>query len=159
MSPLAPRTWKKTSPRQAREDSGAWPHSGTLLAMNRTFVSLGSAFAFLGVALGAFGTHGLRDRLSEANLKIWQTGVQYHLIHAVALVLVGLLAAQESGRAVRTAGWLMAVGIVIFSGSLYALAVTDVKILGAITPLGGLCFLASWLTLAVSFGRPKRAKS
>jgi uncharacterized membrane protein YgdD (TMEM256/DUF423 family) len=125
--------------------------------MNRTFVSLGSGFAFLGIALGAFGTHGLRDRISEANLKIWQTGVQYHLIHAVAIVLVGLLAAHESGRALRAVGWLMAAGIVIFSGSLYALAVTDVKILGAITPLGGLCFLAAWLTLAFAFGRKSGA--
>lgn len=125
--------------------------------MNRTFVSLGSGFAFLGIALGAFGTHGLRDRISEANLKIWQTGVQYHLIHAVAIVLVGLLAAHESGRALRAVGWLMAAGIVIFSGSLYALAVTDVKILGAITPLGGLCFLGAWLTLAIAFGRKSGA--
>jgi len=83
--------------------------------------------------------------------------VQYHLIHAVAIVLVGLLAAHESGRALRAVGWLMAAGIVIFSGSLYALAVTDVKILGAITPLGGLCFLAAWLTLAFAFGRKSGA--
>lgn len=119
--------------------------------MNRLFVSLGSGMAFIGIALGAFGTHGLRDRVSEANLKIWQTAVQYHLIHAVSLVLVGLLAAQHSGRAVKTAGWLMFGGILIFSGSLYALAVTDLRVLGAITPLGGLCFLAAWLTLAITF--------
>jgi len=123
--------------------------------MNRTFVSLGSGFAFVGIALGAFGTHGLKDRLSEASMKIWQTGVQYHLIHSVALVLVGLLAVQEPGRSIRNAGWLMAAGIVIFSGSLYALALTNVKILGAITPLGGLAFLAAWLILAVNFGRQK----
>jgi len=121
--------------------------------MNRSFVSLGSGLAFLGVALGAFGTHGLKDRLSEANLKIWQTAVQYHLIHAVALVLIGLLAAQDSSRGIRTAGWLMFTGILIFSGSLYALALTDIKWLGAITPLGGLAFLTAWLTLAIVFGR------
>jgi uncharacterized membrane protein YgdD (TMEM256/DUF423 family) len=94
----------------------------------------------------------LKDRLSEANLKIWQTGVQYHMIHAVALVLVGLLAAHET-KGIRLIGWLMTAGIVIFSGSLYALALTDVKVLGAITPLGGLCFLGAWATLAVTFGR------
>jgi uncharacterized membrane protein YgdD (TMEM256/DUF423 family) len=121
--------------------------------MNRTFVSLGSGMAFLGIALGAFGTHGLRDRLTEANLKIWQTGVQYHLIHAVSLVLVGLLAAHQTGRGIRTAGWLMAAGIAIFSGSLYALALSDIKWFGAITPLGGLCFLVAWMILAVAFGK------
>jgi len=121
--------------------------------MNRVFVSLGSGFAFLGIALGAFGTHGLKNRLSASSLQIWQTGVQYHLIHALALILVGLLAAHEPSRAVRNAGSLMVAGIVLFSGSLYTLALTDVRILGAITPLGGLCFLSAWAVLAVSFGR------
>ena len=121
--------------------------------MNRTFVAIGSGLAFLAVALGAFGTHGLKGRLSAYSIDIWKTGVQYHMIHAVALILIGILAAQNDTKAVRTAGWLMVGGIAIFSGSLYALAVTDIKILGAITPLGGLCFLISWATLAVTFGK------
>jgi len=115
--------------------------------MNRTFVSLGSGMAFVGIALGAFGTHGLRDRLSETDMKIWQTGVQYHLIHAVGLVLTGLLAAYHTGPGIRTAGKLMAVGIVIFSGSLYALALTRQPYLGAITPIGGVSMIAGWLLL------------
>jgi len=127
--------------------------------MKRQFVSLGSALAFLGIALGAFGTHGLRDRVSAESLKIWQVGVQYHLIHAVALVLVGLLAAHEPAKSVAKAGWLMVGGIAIFSGSLYLLALTDIKVLGAITPLGGLCFLAAWATLAVVFGRKQNGSA
>lgn len=118
--------------------------------MDRRFVALGSAMAFLGIALGAFGTHVLKDRISTSGIEIWKTGVQYHLIHAIGLVLVGILAGNLPAKSIKTVGWLMFSGIVIFSGSLYALAVTDVKILGAITPLGGLCFLASWATLVAS---------
>ena len=103
--------------------------------------------AFLAVALGAFGTHGLRGKVSEANLQIWQTGTHYHLVHAVAAVLAGTLAGSLGGKVSR-AGWLFLVGCVIFGGSLYILAVTDVKWLGAITPLGGLAFLAGWAYLA-----------
>ncbi len=125
--------------------------------MNRSFVSIGSGLAFVGIALGAFGTHGLKDRISEASIKIWQTGVQYHLIHALAIVMVGILATHESARAVQRAGWLMVAGIGIFSGSLYLLAITGIKILGAITPLGGLCFLAAWLMLATTFGKRNQA--
>ena len=118
--------------------------------MNRTFVAMGSGLAFFAVALGAFGTHSLRDRLSPASLQIWQTGVQYHLIHAVALVLIGLIAAHSPSKGVKTAGWLIYYGVLIVSGSLYALSLTGIKVLGAITPLGGLCFLAGWATLAYS---------
>ncbi len=117
--------------------------------MNRTFVSLGSWLAFLAVALGAFGTHALKGQISEANLAIWHTGTEYHLVHAVALVLVGLLSAHADNEMTRRSGWLFATGIVIFGGSLYALALTDIKVLGAITPVGGLCFLSGWLFLAL----------
>jgi len=125
--------------------------------MNRTFVSLGSGLAFLGIALGAFGTHGLKANLTGASIDIWKTAVQYHLIHAIALVAVGLLLERTNAKAIQNAGWLMVAGIAIFSGSLYALAVTDIKILGAITPLGGLCFLTAWATLAVTYGRKPTA--
>jgi len=121
--------------------------------MNRQFVSIGAWMAFAGVALGAFGTHGLRGKVSEANLEIWRTGVQYHLVHAIALILVGVLMTDPQNKALKNAGWLFAVGIVIFGGSLYVLAVTDVKALGAITPLGGVCFLAGWALTAVGIGK------
>lgn len=121
--------------------------------MNRTFVSLGSGFAFLAVALGAFGKHGLEDKLSPAMMEVWQTSAHYHLIHSLALILTGILASSGAPKAMNAAGWMFAGGIVVFSGSLYALALTGVRALGAITPLGGALFLAAWMTLCVSFGR------
>jgi len=126
--------------------------------MNRTFVSLGSGLAFLAVALGAFGTHSLRDRLSPNSIQIWQTGVQYHLIHAVALVLVGIIAGQNDSRAIRASGWLLTIGILVFSGSLYALAVTGIRILGAITPIGGICFLTGWGILSVTAAKGTKSQ-
>jgi uncharacterized membrane protein YgdD (TMEM256/DUF423 family) len=116
----------------------------------RTFVVLGAANAFLAVLLGAFGAHGLRARLPADLLAIFQTGVQYHQMHALGLLLVGLLAGGHavSDRRVVASGWLLAAGIVVFSGSLYALALTGERRLGAITPLGGLCFLLGWALLA-----------
>jgi uncharacterized membrane protein YgdD (TMEM256/DUF423 family) len=126
--------------------------------VNRLFVSAGAWFALLGVGLGAFGTHGLRGKISAANLDVWHTAVQYHTLHAVALVIVGILCAFADGPLMRAAGWLFGVGILVFGGSLYALAVTDVKILGAITPLGGLCFLAGWGCMAVGVSRPNRTE-
>jgi uncharacterized membrane protein YgdD (TMEM256/DUF423 family) len=117
--------------------------------VDRTFVTLGSFLAFVAVGLGAFGTHTLRPRISERSLEIWNTGVQYHMVHAVALVMVGLMAAHCSSRLIRAAGWLFVVGIAIFGGTLYVLAGTGIGWLGAITPLGGLSFLAGWVCLAV----------
>lgn len=117
--------------------------------MNRTFVSIGAFLAFVGVGLGAFGTHALRSRVDPAALATWQTGVQYHTVHAVALVVVGLLAAHSSSRLIRAAGWLFAVGILIFGGTLYFLVLTGQRWLGAITPLGGASFLAGWLCIAL----------
>lgn len=107
----------------------------------------------LGVALGAFGAHALKERISAASLTIWQTGVQYHLVHSVALIVVGLVLAHSSSKLVERAGWLFVAGIAIFGGSLYALAITDIKVLGAITPLGGVCFLAGWACLALGAKR------
>ena len=107
-------------------------------------IAFGAFNAALAVAAGAFAAHGLRDRLDPRAFEVFETAARYHLIHAVAMVLAGVVAA----RGARTSGWLFQVGIVVFSGSLYALAVTDAKILGAATPLGGLAFLAGWLWLA-----------
>jgi uncharacterized membrane protein YgdD (TMEM256/DUF423 family) len=117
---------------------------------------IAAVLGFLGVALGAFGAHALRERLSPALLQVWNTAVLYHLLHAVALLSLGLYVRASSGALgagmgadVRAPAWLFVAGILIFSGSLYALALTGIKILGAVTPLGGLCFLAGWGWLAV----------
>jgi uncharacterized membrane protein YgdD (TMEM256/DUF423 family) len=116
--------------------------------MDKTFLLLGAVAAFLAVALGAFGAHGLRGRLSPEMLAVFQTGVQYHMSHALALVLVSGIMGRMSGWLIQTAGWCFVGGIVFFSGSLYLLAVTGVTILGAVTPIGGLLFLAGWACLA-----------
>jgi uncharacterized membrane protein YgdD (TMEM256/DUF423 family) len=119
--------------------------------MSRTFLFLGAMLGFLGVAGGAFGAHALRARLSPDMLAVFETGVRYHMYHALAVLLVGaILGRQESSRLAATAGWLFIVGIVFFSGSLYALALTGVGTLGAVTPIGGVLFLAGWLCLAAS---------
>jgi uncharacterized membrane protein YgdD (TMEM256/DUF423 family) len=116
--------------------------------MDRTFLLLGAVAAFLAVTLGAFGAHGLRGRLSPEMMGVFQTGVQYHMAHALALILVSATMGRMAGWLIQTAGWLFVAGIVLFSGSLYALAISGVTILGAITPIGGLCFLAGWACLA-----------
>ena len=116
--------------------------------MDKNFLLLGAIAGFLAVALGAFGAHGLRGRLSPEMMSVFQTGVQYHLAHALALVLVSAIMGRMSGWLIQTAGWCFTGGIVFFSGSLYLLAVTGVTILGAITPIGGLLFLAGWACLA-----------
>ena len=118
--------------------------------MDRTFLLVGAVLGFLGVALGAFGAHGLRARLSPEMLAVFETGVRYHMYHALALLVTSLLMARMTGWLVAAAGWSFVAGIVLFSGSLYALAISGVTMLGAITPLGGLAFLAGWAFLAVA---------
>ena len=118
--------------------------------MDRTFLFVGAILGFVGVALGAFGAHGLRGRLSPEMLAIFETGIRYHMYHALALVATSTVMTRLDGRAVTLAGWCFTAGIFIFSGSLYALALTGVTILGAITPIGGLAFLAGWILLAVA---------
>lgn len=93
---------------------------------------------------GAFGAHAIKDRVSAADLEIWKTGSHYQLVHAVALLALGL---YDKKGSYRTVCWLWLVGMVIFSGSLYAYSLTEIKILGAITPLGGLCLIIGWLML------------
>ncbi|NGQ94943.1 DUF423 domain-containing protein [Brevibacillus sp. SYP-B805] len=115
----------------------------------RVLLLLGSLSGFLSVALGAFAAHGLKPRLSEYQLSIFQTGVHYQAIHAIALILAAiLLKVTPAGSALHWAGWCFFAGILFFSGSLYALALTGIKVLGAITPIGGVLFLAGWLLLA-----------
>ena len=117
----------------------------------KIFVLLGSVSALLGVALGAFGAHGLKSRVTAEMLAVWQTGVQYHLIHALGLLLIGILCHLLPGAGlVRSAGWFLLGGTVLFSGSLYVMVLSGVRALGMITPLGGVAFLVGWLLLAVA---------
>lgn len=113
--------------------------------VNVTLFRLAAVLCFLAVALGAFGAHALKTILAgHAMTDVWKTAVLYHFLHALALLVLALFPVMS-----RTAAGLFVVGIVIFSGSLYLLALTNVRWLGAITPIGGLCFLAGWLWLAV----------
>lgn len=116
--------------------------------MNRTQAGIGALLGFLGVALGAFATHGLRGQLSVASLEIFQTGAHYQLIHAVAIVVFAAIQAHDSSPRLTLAINLLIAGTVVFSGSLYALALSGVRILGAVAPLGGACLLAGWALLA-----------
>ena len=118
--------------------------------MQRTLLLAGAVAGFIAVAFGAFGAHGLRSRLSPDMLAVFETGVRYHMYHALALLLTAALAGRADSRAVVAAGWLFVAGIVLFSGSLYLLAVTGITGLGAITPFGGVAFLAGWICLAVA---------
>jgi uncharacterized membrane protein YgdD (TMEM256/DUF423 family) len=126
------------------------------LAMDRLFITLGALSGCLAVAAGAFGAHALRERLSASMLETFQTGATYQMYHALALVAVGILLARfsvDGSTWLTAAGWLFVAGTVLFSGSLYLLALTDVRWLGAITPLGGVAFLLAWLALAVGVWR------
>ncbi|PNQ82098.1 DUF423 domain-containing protein [Paenibacillus sp. F4] len=112
---------------------------------------LGCIVMFLAVALGAFGAHALKKRLSVDMMSIFQTGIQYQITHGLGLLLLGVLAdSLVHSSLIVTAGWVMLVGILLFSGSLYALSISGVKKLGAITPIGGLAFLASWVIVIVA---------
>ncbi|MBI0578173.1 DUF423 domain-containing protein [Neobacillus cucumis] len=116
----------------------------------KAFIIVGAINAFLAVALGAFGAHGLKDKLDAHYLEIWKTGVTYQMFHAIGILVVGLLLAKVADSSLFTwSGWLMLIGIIFFSGSLYVLSVTKIGILGAITPIGGVCFLAAWILVIV----------
>lgn len=115
--------------------------------MIRLFFVLGSASALLGVAAGAFGAHGLRARLAPEMLVVWETAVRYQLVHALALLATAWALTRWPGRPAELAGWLFVAGTLLFSGSLYALSVSGQRWLGAVTPFGGLAFLAGWASL------------
>lgn len=112
-------------------------------------VRLGAWAMVSGVALGAFGAHGLRARLGPDLLAIYETGVRYHLVHGLALFVAAWWVGRDQTRAARVTGALFALGIVLFSGSLYLLALTGVRAFGVVTPLGGLAWIAAWATLAL----------
>lgn len=117
--------------------------------MKTPWVFLASIFGFLAVALGAFGAHALEGKISARGLEIWQTAVQYQMFHTVALLGLGLWATAHPWMPTGAPGWLFTGGILVFSGSLYALALTDVKWLGAVTPVGGVAFLLGWISFGV----------
>lgn len=121
--------------------------------MERTFFLLAALSGFIGVALGAFGAHGLRTRLSPDMIAVFETGVRYQMYHALALLLTAAIAARLGGTLILAAGWLFTAGIVLFSGSLYVLALSGIGVLGAITPLGGVAFLLGWACLALAAAR------
>jgi uncharacterized membrane protein YgdD (TMEM256/DUF423 family) len=118
--------------------------------MRSPLVAAGALNAAIAVAAGAFAAHGLRDHLEPRALEVFETAARYQMYHALAMILAGLLVA-------RTPGWIFQLGIALFSGSLYVLALTDVKALGAVTPFGGLAFLVGWLWLAWSALKPAPA--
>jgi len=121
--------------------------------MDRVFLLIGALAAGLGVAMGAFGAHGLRARLTVEMLAVFETGVRYHVYHALALLATALLLGRpefQASRLIVASGWLFVGGILLFSGSLYLLAVTGIRPLGAITPIGGVAFLIAWALLAIA---------
>jgi uncharacterized membrane protein YgdD (TMEM256/DUF423 family) len=118
--------------------------------LDRVFFVIGAASGFIAVALGAFAAHGLKARLAPEVLATFEVGVRYQMYHALALFAVAWACTRWPGTLANAAGWLFVAGTLVFSGSLYLLALTGEKWLGAVTPLGGLAFLAGWLCLAAA---------
>ncbi len=115
----------------------------------KIFILLGSVNAFLGVSLGAFGAHALKGRVTVEMLAVWQTAVLYHLVHALGLILVGILIhLMPQASLLRVSGWLLCAGVLLFSGSLYLLVLSGIKQFGMVTPIGGVAFLVGWLLVA-----------
>lgn len=119
-------------------------------------IPLGALLGLLGVAAGAFGAHALRARLDPAQLQVFETAVRYQLVHALALLFAGAHANDAPRAGVKLAGGCFLAGVVLFSGSLYALVLTGVRAWGIVTPIGGLCFMVGWLLLAVAFWPTRR---
>ncbi|MGL5925139.1 DUF423 domain-containing protein [Chroococcidiopsis sp.] len=122
--------------------------------MGQFFLAIAAIFGGLSVGVGAFGAHALKEKLTERSLEIFETGARYQMYHALALLIVALLIKISDGQfsqpVLIAAGWNFIVGILIFSGSLYALSLTGIKVIGAITPLGGAAFIAGWGALALA---------
>ncbi len=123
--------------------------------MEKIFFIIGAVSAAISVALGAFGAHGLRERLTPQLLEIFETGVRYEIYHAFAILFVAFALTRWQSNLIPLAGWAFVLGTLIFSGSLYLLALTDTRWLGAITPLGGVAFIAGWILLAVGVWQSK----
>lgn len=116
----------------------------------KTWFSLGALMAALAVMAGAFGAHTLKSQLSTEMLAVYETGARYHLFHALGLLVVGLACDRHPSPGFNTAGWLLTAGIVLFSGSLYALSITGVKALGLVTPIGGTAWIIGWIVLGAT---------
>ena len=122
--------------------------------MTRIFLAIASMFGGISVVFGAFASHALKDRLSDKSLAIWETGTKYQMYHALALMLVAILISRfPNSTLLAVAGYAFIAGVFIFSGSLYALTLTGIKWLGAITPIGGLALIVGWLCLAFATWR------
>lgn len=119
----------------------------------RRILACGAVLGGIAVAVGAFGAHMLRPRLSERMMEVFETGVRYHMFHSLAIMVAGWAWEQYERDMFRKGAWAFGVGVALFSGSLYGLAISEVRWLGAVTPLGGLSFLAGWVCLAVGFLR------
>ncbi|WP_151735420.1 DUF423 domain-containing protein ['Paenibacillus yunnanensis' Narsing Rao et al. 2020] len=118
--------------------------------MQRRLLAWGALLAMLSVAIGAFGAHLLEDRISEHYMEVYETGVHYHMVHALGILLIAIVAGVwGESRRLLWSGRLLIAGIILFSGSLYLLSISGIKVLGAITPLGGVCFIAGWICLAL----------
>ena len=121
--------------------------------MSKTILLTGSAFLVLAVVVGAFGAHALKARLSNDMMEVYKTGVEYHFYHALGLLLIGVLSLHFPSALIHWSALFLSIGVILFSGSLYLMAVTGVKWLGAITPLGGLCFIVGWILLFITVWR------
>ena len=125
---------------------------------DRIMIAVGAVSAMVAVGAGAFGADLLRDRLSEDLLTVFETGARYQMYHALAMVMVGVVMSRGAGAPAIWAGWLFIVGSIIFSGSLYALAITGARWWGAITPIGGICFILGWAMFAWSIWTPEATR-
>jgi uncharacterized membrane protein YgdD (TMEM256/DUF423 family) len=117
--------------------------------MNKTFLIIGAVLMALGVGLGAFGAHALKQKLSAEMMTVYKTAVEYHFYHALGLILIGILYQLYPSKMVMTSGWVVFLGVILFSGSLYVLSITGIKWIGAITPIGGVAFIAGWVLLVI----------
>lgn len=128
--------------------------------MQRVWMTVGAVMTMLSVAIGAFGAHMLKEKIGADAIAVYETGVQYHMIHALALLIVGLTAGQlEVSSKLKWAARLLFIGIIVFSGSLYVLSITGIKVLGAITPIGGVAFIAGWLLFALDVWQRGKGRS
>jgi uncharacterized membrane protein YgdD (TMEM256/DUF423 family) len=124
--------------------------------MGKTIVRTASLFLALAVILGAFGAHALKDRIADDLLEIYKTGVTYHFYHGLGLLLIGIVALQKPLSLMKWSAILLALGIVLFSGSLYVMAFTGLRWLGAVTPFGGVAFIVGWILLFLAFFRTNK---
>lgn len=118
--------------------------------MERLFIIMGALSGAIGVAAGAFGAHALRARVEPRMLEVFETGARYQMYHALAMLAAAWMVSRFPGALMNASGWLFMAGTVLFSGSLYAMALTGVRALGVITPLGGVCFIAGWACIALA---------